>query len=368
MATISLRNVRKSYGRTEVIHGVSFDVADGEFIVIVGPSGCGKSTLLRMVAGLEEITAGTIDIGGRVVNGLEPRERDIAMVFQNYALYPHMSVFDNMAYGLKIAGVPREEIRARVDKAAAMLELDGYLDRKPRQLSGGQRQRVAMGRALVRDPAAFLFDEPLSNLDAKLRVQMRLEIKELQRSVGTTSLYVTHDQVEAMTLADRLVVMREGVAEQIDTPMNVYSMPRTVFVAGFIGSPAMNVVAGEVGSDGRGIILNGGREIALPQAQLPAAGTGLLFGIRPEHVALASGEPDIVLPVAAVETLGADALAHCRLEEGVKGRENEFVVRLPGTTRLKAGDKLPLSIDKSAIHLFDRESGTRLDAAMRAIA
>jgi sn-glycerol 3-phosphate transport system ATP-binding protein len=374
MATISLRDIRKSYGRNEVIHGVSFDVADGEFIVIVGPSGCGKSTLLRMVAGLEEITAGTIDIGGRVVNGLEPRERDIAMVFQNYALYPHMSVFDNMAYGLKIAGVPREEIRARVDKAAAMLELDGYLDRKPRQLSGGQRQRVAMGRALVRDPAAFLFDEPLSNLDAKLRVQMRLEIKELQRSVGTTSLYVTHDQVEAMTLADRLVVMREGVAEQIDTAMNVYLKPRTVFVAGFIGSPAMNVVAGEVGSGGRSIILNGGRdigggrEIALPQLQLPPAGTRLLFGIRPENVSLAKGEPDIVLPVAAVETLGADALAHCRLEEGVRGRENEFVVRLAGTTRLAAGDFLPLSIDKSSIHLFDRESGTRLDAAQKAVA
>ena len=246
MATVSLTDVRKSYGPTEVIHGVSIDVADGEFIVIVGPSGCGKSTLLRMVAGLEAITSGTIAIAGRVVNGLEPRARDIAMVFQNYALYPHMSVFDNMAYGLRIAGIRGADLKARVEKTAAMLELTPYLGRRPRELSGGQRQRVAMGRALVRGPAAFLLDEPLSNLDAKLRVQMRLQIKSLQREVSTTALYVTHDQVEAMTLADRLIVMNAGVAEQIDTPLAVYERPATVFVAGFIGSPAMNIVAGTV--------------------------------------------------------------------------------------------------------------------------
>ncbi|MEX0759936.1 MAG: sn-glycerol-3-phosphate ABC transporter ATP-binding protein UgpC, partial [Tistlia sp.] len=252
MADITMSAVRKSYGETEVIHGIDVAIADGEFIVIVGPSGCGKSTLLRMVAGLETITAGEISIGGRVVNRLEPKERDIAMVFQNYALYPHMSVFDNMAYGLKIARTPKQEIRARVEEAARLLELEGLLERKPRQLSGGQRQRVAMGRAIVRKPAVFLFDEPLSNLDAKLRVQMRLEIKQLQRKLGTTSLYVTHDQIEAMTLADRLVVMNQGVAEQIDTPMAVYSHPATTFVAGFIGSPAMNFLNGEVGAEGRG--------------------------------------------------------------------------------------------------------------------
>lgn len=242
MAEISLRDVRKSYAGIEVIHGVDLEIADGEFVVIVGPSGCGKSTLLRMVAGLEEITAGEIAIGGRVVNRLEPRERDIAMVFQNYALYPHMTVRENMAYGLRIAKLSKAEIEERVARSARMLELGQLLDRKPRQLSGGQRQRVAMGRALVRNPAAFLLDEPLSNLDAKLRVQMRLQIKELQRTVRTTSIYVTHDQVEAMTLADRLVVMNAGVAEQIATPAEIYDRPATTFVAGFIGSPAMNML------------------------------------------------------------------------------------------------------------------------------
>ena len=240
MAKVELRDVRKSYGPLEVIHGVSANVANGEFIVIVGPSGCGKSTQLRMVAGLEAITAGEIVIGDRVVNALEPKDRDIAMVFQNYALYPHMSVFENMAYGLKIRGFTKDDIKARVNRAAGILELGPLLDRKPRALSGGQRQRVAMGRAIVREPAVFLFDEPLSNLDAKLRVQMRFEIQKLHRRLGTTSLYVTHDQVEAMTLAQRMIVMNEGRAEQIGTPMEVYQNPATLFVAGFIGSPAMN--------------------------------------------------------------------------------------------------------------------------------
>src|SRR5436309_4414063 len=243
MAKVQLRDVRKSYTDQQVIHGVSIDVADGEFIVIVGPSGCGKSTLLRMVAGLEPITQGDIVIGDRVVNRLEPKDRDIAMVFQNYALYPHMSVFDNMAYGLKIRGLARSDIDARVKRAGEILELGPLLQRKPRQLSGGQRQGVALGRAIVREPAVFLFDEPLSNLDAKLRVQMRFEIQKLHRRLGTTSLYVTHDQVEAMTLAHRMIVMNAGRAEQIGTPMDVYEDPQTMFVAGFIGSPAMNFMS-----------------------------------------------------------------------------------------------------------------------------
>ncbi|WP_336071381.1 sn-glycerol-3-phosphate import ATP-binding protein UgpC [Nitratireductor rhodophyticola] len=357
MATISIRDVRKSYGKTEVIHGVSLDVADGEFIVIVGPSGCGKSTLLRMVAGLERITAGTMEIGGRVVNDLEPRERDIAMVFQNYALYPHMSVFDNMAYGLKIAGKTKDEIRQRVDQAAAMLQLEPYLDRKPRALSGGQRQRVAMGRALVRNPAVFLFDEPLSNLDAKLRVQMRLEIKQMQRSVGTTALYVTHDQVEAMTLADRLVVMNAGVAEQIDTPMAVYERPATRFVAGFIGSPAMNILKGSVsGSD---FVLERGGRLAL-DTQPAETGRPLLFGVRPEHLQVAT--PDkatLSLSVTAVETLGADTLAHGTLS-GANGAGGELIARLPGSARVAPGDTLPLTIQKDMTHLFDAETGKRV--------
>src|SRR5919108_5629086 len=246
MAQVHLRGVKKTYdNKVEVIHGIDMEIADGEFIVIVGPSGCGKSTLLRMVAGLERITGGEVAIGERVVNGLEPKDRDIAMVFQNYALYPHMSVYDNMAYGLRIRGMAKAEIETRVQKAAKILELGQYLERKPRQLSGGQRQRVAMGRAIVREPAVFLFDEPLSNLDAKLRVQMRFEIQKLHRRLSTTSLYVTHDQVEAMTLAHRMIVMNAGRAEQIGTPMEVYENPQTLFVAGFIGSPSMNFMSGK---------------------------------------------------------------------------------------------------------------------------
>jgi len=263
MATLTLDDLKKSFGRTEVIHGVSIDVADGEFIVIVGPSGCGKSTLLRMVAGLETVSSGEVWIDETQVNDLEPMERDIAMVFQNYALYPHMSVFDNMAYGLKIAKRPRTEIEERVQTAAKLLQLEPYLGRRPRELSGGQRQRVAMGRAIVRKPKVFLFDEPLSNLDAKLRVQMRLEIKQLQRELGVTALYVTHDQVEAMTLADRIIVMNEGVADQIGAPLDVYADPQTEFVAGFIGSPPTNFFdAGMLGGADRAHRL----------------------GIRPEHM------------------------------------------------------------------------------------
>jgi sn-glycerol 3-phosphate transport system ATP-binding protein len=297
MATVTLADLRKSYGQTAVIHGVDIDIADGEFIVIVGPSGCGKSTLLRMVAGLETVTSGEVRIDGRLVNDVEPMDRDIAMVFQNYALYPHMSVFDNMAYGLKIAKVPRDEIEKRVATAAEILQLQPYLKRKPRELSGGQRQRVAMGRAIVRKPAVFLFDEPLSNLDAKLRVQMRLEIKALQRDLGVTSLYVTHDQVEAMTLADRMIVMNGGVADQIGKPLDVYSDPATEFVAGFIGSPPTNFLqANRLGRSG------------------PADAK---LGIRPEHVRLApESDTQLAGKVIYSEPLGAETLVHLKLLDG----------------------------------------------------
>ncbi|SME94371.1 carbohydrate ABC transporter ATP-binding protein, CUT1 family [Tistlia consotensis] len=372
MAEICMRGVRKRYGDTQVIHGIDVEIADGEFIVIVGPSGCGKSTLLRMVAGLETITEGEISIGGRVVNQLEPKERDIAMVFQNYALYPHMSVFDNMAYGLKIARTPKDEIRARVEEAAKLLELGGLLERKPRQLSGGQRQRVAMGRAIVRKPAVFLFDEPLSNLDAKLRVQMRLEIKQLQRKLGTTSLYVTHDQIEAMTLADRLVVMNQGRAEQIDTPMAVYSDPATTFVAGFIGSPAMNFLAGTVEADGHGLFLGGDARISDKGSDLSGlAGRAVTLGVRPEHLlAVGESEAEIRLGVELVETLGADTLAHGRpvgaagtpLGDAALGGEAPglITVRLPGLAPVREGERLPLRMAEGELHLFDPDSGRRI--------
>src|SRR5882672_8287158 len=308
MATLTLDGVRKSYGDREVVHGVDCAVADGELVVVVGPSGCGKSTLLRMVAGLETVSAGTVAIDGRIVNGVEPKDRDIAMVFQNYALYPHMSVYDNMAYGLKMRRMGRAEIRERVERAAGILQLQDLLCRKPRQLSGGQRQRVAMGRAIVRDPKIFLFDEPLSNLDAKLRVQMRVEIKQLQQELGTTSLYVTHDQVEAMTLADRLVVMNAGNVDQIGPPLDLYERPATVFVAGFIGSPAMNLVEGWI--DASGVVVG---DCVLP-APVPAgeAGGEVTVGLRPEHLELAADGP-LPLTVELLERLGADTIVHGKL-------------------------------------------------------
>jgi len=352
MATLTLDAVRKSYGDREVVHGVSCAVADGELVVVVGPSGCGKSTLLRMVAGLETVTAGTVAIDGRVVNGIEPKDRDIAMVFQNYALYPHMSVFDNMAYGLRMRGMPRAEIKARVDRAADILQLDGLLQRKPRQLSGGQRQRVAMGRAIVRDPKVFLFDEPLSNLDAKLRVQMRVEIKRLQQELGTTSLYVTHDQVEAMTLADRLIVMNQGNVDQIGQPLDLYENPATAFVAGFIGSPAMNLVPGR--------LENGGAEIdgaMLPLAGLGSAETGrrVLVGMRPEHLELAAEGP-VKVEVQLLERLGADTILHGRLG----GNGTILTARGAGTLAPALGERLNFAIRPEHIHLFDPESGRRL--------
>ena len=325
MAAISLRKVVKQYGSGAranlVIHGVDAEIDDGEFIVIVGPSGCGKSTLLRMVAGLEEISGGEIAIGGRVVNDVEPSERDIAMVFQNYALYPHMSVFDNMAYGLKIAKVPVEQIRQRVDKAAKILELGALLQRKPRELSGGQRQRVAMGRAIVRQPQVFLFDEPLSNLDAKLRAQTRLEIRKLHAELGVTSLFVTHDQVEAMTLAQRMIVMNAGRMEQIGTPDEVYLRPASTFVASFIGSPPMNLLPGV--ADGSRLLVNG-QQLPLPLAA-PRSGE-ITVGLRPEHAQLL-GPSQLGWPfqVEMVELLGAERLVH-GLVAG-----SAFTVRLDAT-------------------------------------
>jgi sn-glycerol 3-phosphate transport system ATP-binding protein len=332
MAALSFREVKKSYAGLEVVHGVTTEVADGEFVVIVGPSGCGKSTLLRMVAGLEPISSGEIRIGDRVVNDLEPKDRDIAMVFQNYALYPHMSVYDNMSYGLRIKGFSKAEIETRVQKAAAILELKDFLQRKPRQLSGGQRQRVAMGRAIVREPAVFLFDEPLSNLDAKLRVQMRAELQGLHRRLGTTSLYVTHDQVEAMTLAHRMIVMNAGRAEQIGAPLEVYARPATTFVASFIGSPPMNLIPQE--RDGRKV----------------------LFGIRPEHLEpCAEAQAKLVVDVDLIEPLGADTLVYGHLPAG----GTRIAARLHGSVDARAG-KLPLRYDPAQAHYFDAGTGARL--------
>src|SRR5438477_5194160 len=309
MAKVAFRRLTKSYANLEVIHGVDMEVSDGEFIVIVGPSGCGKSTLLRMVARLEAITGGEIVIGDRVVNALEPKDRDIAMVFQNYALYPHMSVFDNMAYGLKIRGLAKDDIGRRVQRAAEILELAPLLERKPRQLSGGQRQRVAMGRAIVREPAVFLFDEPLSNLDAKLRVQMRFEIQKLHRRLSTTSLYVTHDQVEAMTLAHRMIVMNAGRAEQIGAPLDVYEAPETVFVGGFIGSPAMNFLPARRFGDEAD--LGAGARVAIPPGLRAAAPDLMTAGIRPAHLVAGEGRGTALrLQVETIEALGADSLVH----------------------------------------------------------
>ncbi|MEE9427374.1 MAG: sn-glycerol-3-phosphate ABC transporter ATP-binding protein UgpC [Paracoccaceae bacterium] len=314
MATIKLDGLKKSFGKTDVIHGIDIDIKDGEFIVIVGPSGCGKSTLLRMVAGLETVTAGQVHINEVMVNDMEPMDRNIAMVFQNYALYPHMSVFDNMAYGLKIAKTPKDEIEERVNSAAKLLQLEEYLQRRPRELSGGQRQRVAMGRAIVRKPDVFLFDEPLSNLDAKLRVQMRLEIKELQRSLGVTALYVTHDQVEAMTLADRMIVMNGGVADQIGAPLEVYENPATAFVAGFIGSPATNFFDSTlVSGESHNKITS-----RLGEAERTALGKpGTMIGIRPEHLKIGDENSDgLAMKISYTEALGAETLLHGRLDSG----------------------------------------------------
>jgi sn-glycerol 3-phosphate transport system ATP-binding protein len=354
MASVTLDNVRKVYaGGVEAVKGVSLGIPDGSFTVLLGPSGCGKSTLLRMIAGLETISAGTVSIGGRVVNDMEPADRDIAMVFQNYALYPHMSVYDNMAYGLRNRGTPKPEIERRVAEAAKLLAIGDFLARKPRALSGGQRQRVAMGRAIVREPQAFLFDEPLSNLDAKLRVQMRIEIRRLHNRLKATSIFVTHDQIEAMTMADNIVVMNVGRVEQTGAPNDVYRFPATRFVATFIGSPAMNLATGRVMAPGV-VDVGGGGQLTFDAAQFPVeTGRQVEVGIRPEDLRLAgSGEGALVFTKDFAEELGATRLFH-----GMVGNA-AMVVALSGPP--PAGDKFSLSASPEAVHLFDATSGNTL--------
>ncbi len=358
MAGVSLKEIFKSFDKTEVIHGISCDIKDGEFIVILGPSGCGKSTVLRMIAGLEVITKGNIEINGDVVNQLEPADRDIAMVFQNYALYPHMTVFKNMAYGLKIRRMPKDEIDERVRNAAKILELTEFLDRKPRQLSGGQRQRVAMGRCIVREPKVFLFDEPLSNLDAKLRVQMRLEIRNLHEDLKITSIYVTHDQVEAMTLGDRLIVMDNGYAAQIGSPLEIYEHPATRFVAGFIGSPAMNFMDAHLSSDGDSVEIPGNVNLPIVNGSHPEhGGQEVILGIRPEHFELAEKEDGVMhLNVDHVELLGADTLVHGHFGE----QKTSLTLRLSDIQHFEKNTVLPLAVPSEKLHLFDKETEKRI--------
>ena len=355
MATVTISQVKKVYGTTQVIHGVDVSINDGEFCVLVGPSGCGKSTLLRMVAGLEEITDGTISIGNRVVNEVPPKERDIAMVFQNYALYPHMKVRDNMAFALTLARTPKDEIDRRVGEAAQILGLDPYLDRYPRQLSGGQRQRVAMGRAIVRKPQVFLFDEPLSNLDAKLRVAMRTEIKALHQRLKTTAVYVTHDQIEAMTMADRIVVMRDGYVEQIGEPLDLYDRPDNIFVAGFIGSPGMNMMKGVV-RDGS---IDVGDGVSIPidrsagASEKLAEGRRVVFGIRPEHL-IVDGAGSMKGKVVVMEPTGADTQVLCRIGH------SDIIVVSHDRIAAHAGDEITLQPDLGRAHVFDEETGKSL--------
>ncbi len=359
MATVSLRAVRKTYDALEVVHGVDLEVADEEFVVLVGPSGCGKSTLLRMIAGLEEISGGEIAIGERVVNQVDPKDRDVAMVFQDYALYPHLTVFQNIAFSLQYRAVAKAEIARRVAEVAAILDITPLLERKPRQLSGGQRQRVAMGRAIVREPKVFLFDEPLSNLDAKLRVQMRTEIKKLRERVRTTAIYVTHDQIEAMTLADRIVLMHEGRVEQVGTPEDVYDVPATLFVAGFVGASAMNLVPGRIDGDAGGttVLLGNGARLPLPAARYDAhRGKPVTVGLRPEHLHWApdGGAGTLTGTARVVEPLGSDTLvvfdvAGCELQ-----------ARLPPRVVKSGGETVCVAIAPESIHLFDAATERRL--------
>jgi multiple sugar transport system ATP-binding protein len=358
MANVLLKHLDKTYPNGfHAVRDVNLEIADGEFIVLVGPSGCGKSTTLRMVAGLEEATGGEIYIGDRLVNDVAPGERDIAMVFQNYALYPHMSVRQNMAFGLKMRRTPKAEIQKRVDEAAAILSIESLLDRRPRELSGGQRQRVALGRAIVREPKVFLFDEPLSNLDAKLRVQMRAEIARLHLRLRTTIIYVTHDQVEAMTLGDRIVLMDRGVIQQVDTPMNIYQRPANQFVASFVGSPAMNFIPGNVeGGSFRFAQTNGDQATAVAVGSEVPSGP-VTLGVRPED--LVAGEESsgrfATVTLDVIEHMGHETMAHFALAG------NQHVARLPATTRVQPGDRLPLSIRSGAHHLFAADDGRRLN-------
>jgi multiple sugar transport system ATP-binding protein len=355
MASVSINDVRKAFGSTQVIHGVNIAIDDGEFVVLVGPSGCGKSTLLRMIAGLENITAGEIRIGERIVNNVPPKERDIAMVFQNYALYPHMTVAANMGFSLKLRGAPKEEIDTRVKRAASILGLTPFLERYPRQLSGGQRQRVAMGRAIVRDPQVFLFDEPLSNLDAKLRVAMRTEIKELHQRLKTTTVYVTHDQIEAMTMADKIVVMHDGLVEQIGAPLELYDRPENLFVAGFIGSPAMNFMKGTIRANGSAAFEGrGGVRLPLPAAPAAWNGRAAVYGVRPEHFTLADDGADAEVQV--VEPTGSETQVFAKM-----GGEDIIAV-FRERHQFQPGDKIRLRPDPRLVHLFDETAGKRLNA------
>jgi multiple sugar transport system ATP-binding protein len=353
MASVGIRDVRKAFGPVEVIHGVNISIDDGEFVVLVGPSGCGKSTLLRMIAGLENISAGEISIGDRVVNNAPPKERDVAMVFQNYALYPHMTVAANMAFSMKLRGAPQDEIDMRVQRAAEILGLTPLLDRFPRQLSGGQRQRVAMGRAIVRDPQVFLFDEPLSNLDAKLRVQMRTEIKELHQRLKTTTVYVTHDQIEAMTMADKIVVMHDGIVEQIGDPLSLYDRPNNLFVAGFIGSPAMNCLKGKLRLNGKAEF-EGPGSVRLPISSAPSGSDGraAVYGIRPEHFAIT--DDGVEAEVQVIEPTGSETQVIAKLG----GKDIIAVFR--ERHQFKPGDKIRLKPDPHLVHLFDEVTGERL--------
>jgi multiple sugar transport system ATP-binding protein len=349
MGTVHIRDARKSYGALEVIHGISVDIPDGAFVALVGPSGCGKSTLLRMIAGLEDITSGTISIGDRIINHVAPKDRDIAMVFQNYALYPHMTVRANMGFALRQRGFKKEEIGRRVANATRILGLEHLLDRKPRELSGGQRQRVAMGRAIVRDPNVFLFDEPLSNLDAKLRVQMRSELKELHQRLATTTVYVTHDQVEAMTLADRIVVMNGGHVVQQGDPLELYDSPQSMFVAAFIGSPPMNFFEGRL-RDGR-FTLNDGGELALPDMRWPSC-ESITIGVRPEHLKI--GDRGWDATVSVIEPTGSETQVTAR----VNGHQVRILVS--GRTGVGPGDSIKIAVEGRHVHVFDTASGHRL--------
>src|SRR5947207_7671317 len=355
MASVDIRDVKKAFGTTQVIHGVNISIADGEFVVLVGPSGCGKSTLLRMIAGLENITGGEIRIGDKVVNNVPPKARDVAMVFQNYALYPHMTVRDNMSFALMLAKTPKDEITRQVDRAAAILGLGTLLDRYPRQLSGGQRQRVAMGRAIVRDPQVFLFDEPLSNLDAKLRVAMRTEIKELHQRLKTTSIYVTHDQIEAMTMADKIVVMHDGIVEQIGTPLELYDRPANQFVAGFIGSPRMNFLEGTLAVNGSASVKTV-QGVRLPLLTAPNGSDGhpVIYGIRPEHFVIA--EDGAEAEIVVVEPTGSETQVFAKL-----GGE-QVVAVFRERHDFNPGEKVRLKPDPSLVHLFDEATGKRLNA------
>ncbi|MCJ8507452.1 sn-glycerol-3-phosphate ABC transporter ATP-binding protein UgpC [Rhizobium lemnae] len=355
MATVQFAEVKKSFGAFPVIKGVNIDIEDGEFVILVGPSGCGKSTLLRMLAGLENISGGEIRIGGRQVNNLPPKERDIAMVFQNYALYPHMTVAKNMAFSLMLNSAPQAEIDKRVNYAAGILGLTNLLDRYPRQLSGGQRQRVAMGRAIVRDPQVFLFDEPLSNLDAKLRVAMRAEIKELHQRLKTTTVYVTHDQIEAMTMADKIVVMHDGRVEQIGSPLELYDRPNNLFVASFIGSPAMNMIKGRLDpQDPMHFVAKDGTRLPLTRAYANAAGRDLVYGLRPEYIRL---DPNgYSVPVVVTEPTGYET--QMVVQFGGAEVSCVFRERIPA----RPGENISITIDAEHVHLFDEQTGMRLTA------